>query len=178
MTATDSTPANGESASGVHAGRDFLPSHREGASRGERSDPRLREARGTGPSDERPSRGASSTSDDRERVERPEPGRAELVCGVTTIVDDRRAEGGPTPAAQRPRTWSGSAVTGGSEQPAEGASSPPTGASTHPSTHPACRQLTPRRTGTCLLRHLRGSAEPLPGRRAAKTLKPGVRLCP
>jgi hypothetical protein len=53
----------------------------EGASRGERSDPRLREARGTGPNDERPNGGASPGATGGSERRAP-PGRAELVCGT------------------------------------------------------------------------------------------------
>jgi hypothetical protein len=119
------------------------------------------------PSD-RPSAGClkarqrSGASSPEQRPERS-GGRARSGEGGRERGFPQRAEGGLTPAAQRGSTWTGSAATGGSEQPADRASSPPTGASDHLINRCAQARLTPPRTGPCLLRRLWGSTEPHAG---------------
>jgi hypothetical protein len=89
---------------------------------------------GTSIPSDRPSAGClkarqrSGASSPEQRPERS-GGRARSGEGGRERGFPQRAEGGPTPAAQRGRRLPGSAATGGSEQPADRASSPPTGAS-------------------------------------------------
>jgi len=127
---------------------------------------------------ERPSAGClkarqrSGASSPEQRPERS-GGRARSGEGGSERGFSQRAERGPSLAAQRGRRLPGSAATGGSEQPADRASSPPSGASEHPVTRPAQARPTPPRTGPCILRPFGGQAAAKSDGRSGEATKSG-----